>query len=278
MSIDGYMKAMSSELEALRADVAASGHRELLPLDLSYESLDRLEDFLYLVVDGKLKGDLAKLWSRAGRYVGSTLAERVGGTWAASKSDKKAVVTKLPGAAKAELSVGPIVADVMRLRHHFVGYLRDDTECYDLALRRRQLAELLSDPPARFRAVREDVKALTGTDPGELTGSLGSVDAIEQALKQAVNARAPRAQRRRLRANTILYVGTILARARKATWSVNERIGDPTFGWFKVGTWAPAQTVRFVAPESQPGKLRKQLEYRLPGGGAEQPDDDEDDE
>ena len=59
MSIDAYVKEMSSELEALRSDVAASGQRNLLPLDLSYQSLDRLEDYLFLVVDGKVKSDLA---------------------------------------------------------------------------------------------------------------------------------------------------------------------------------------------------------------------------
>lgn len=116
---------------------------------------------------------------------------------------------------------------------------------------------------------------LTGEDPGELVGAVGSVDAIEGALKQAVTVRAPRALRRRLRANAILYAGTILAKARGVGWSVNERVGDPTFGWFKVGTWTPAQTVRFVAPESQAGKLRGQLEYRLPGGGADDDDDDD---
>lgn len=276
MSIDAYVKDIPSELEALRAEVAACGQGGLLPLDLSYESLDRLEDYLFLVVDSKAKIDLAKLRSRGGRYVAATLVERAAGKWVASKKDKKAVVSGLPGARKAEFNVAPIVADVMRMRQHYVGYLRDDTEAYDLALRKRQLAELRDSAAARLQELRADVKALTGKDPGPLDGSVDSLTLIEVALKQTVTGRAPREQRRRMRAATVLYAGIILEKARKVTWSVSDRVGDRAFGWFLVNGWAPAYAVRFIAPESPAGKLKSQVEYRMPRGRRDSADDDDD--
>jgi hypothetical protein len=80
--VQRYAEETPHELEALANDVARLGRPELLPLDRTYASLDRVEDYYRLVLDAQAPGARKGARERVARYVGATLIEQAGGRWA----------------------------------------------------------------------------------------------------------------------------------------------------------------------------------------------------
>ena len=79
---DLFLFELDDALMRLRAQVAAFDLPELLPLDGTPESLDRLERAYDLVLDGDVRsGDLDVFATRVARYLGEALRRDVGGHW-----------------------------------------------------------------------------------------------------------------------------------------------------------------------------------------------------
>lgn len=69
-------------LDALKTQVTEMGRPELLPLDNTYESLDRLEAAFGLVLDRVAPvDDLDIFATRVARYLGRTFQKHMGGNW-----------------------------------------------------------------------------------------------------------------------------------------------------------------------------------------------------
>jgi hypothetical protein len=75
---------MNTELEALNSYVKSLSLTELLPLDYTFESIDRVEQLLSLVLDQKIEppaGGIERLINQVARYMGKVYQQYVGGEW-----------------------------------------------------------------------------------------------------------------------------------------------------------------------------------------------------
>ena len=259
MKVDEYVSKMASELDALRADVKKAGRPQLLPLDLSYESLDRAEDFYRLVLDKRVPGKLATVADRLVRYAGATLIENAGGEWAAGPTAAEPIcVTKMKGVPKARFTPASRVKNFKPGR--FVGGLREKTEAYDLPLQRGRIAELTGDVDSTIEQLRTDIEELTGSDPGALDGDLASVDRIEPAFLQVKANEASRELRRRLRAGAVIYLGHVLqSQLGKAEWEVEDGPRNSAIGAWKIFDYVLEPVLALVEP-GEKGVLRREVE------------------
>jgi hypothetical protein len=252
-----YIRDMDAELVALEEVMRA----QQLPLDRSYESLDRLEDYYGLVLDGRVSTDVAVLETRLGRYVGTALAAHAGGTWdyARNKVDLgKPCITNLPGLGKSRFF--PMRPVLVFKRTRRVGWLRDATEIYDLVHRRAQVARLLASVDAEVGGLREDMRELTSAYP-DLDFSVESVPFVERAVQALISHNSPREQRRRVRTRAVLYLGTIVQRALGGgAWTLCEDPDDEEFGEIVMHDWAPITAIRATAPHDD-GHLRRAIEF-----------------
>lgn len=261
-ALQKYEMEMLSELEALTADVTKAGRAELLPLDRSYASLDRVEDYYVLVLDKKIKTDAKRAEQRVARYAGATVVEQAGGRWAVGTEDVDPfVVTKLRAAPKAVY--GPLhrVGEIENYR--FPGSLRDRTERFDLELQKQKIASLTRDVPATMARLRADVKELTGTDPGALA-STADLTRYERALGVVRLPSTPREIRRRIREAAAIAVGQVMqGELGSATWTVEDDARDMDFGVWTLFDQRIGNTVERVDPKAKPDGLRLSVERMI---------------
>lgn len=86
---DLFMFELDDALEALITQVKKFDKPDLLPLDYSIESLDRIERSFDVVLDGVERvDDLDVFATRVGRYLGEVLRKTVGGRWALCEEPK----------------------------------------------------------------------------------------------------------------------------------------------------------------------------------------------
>ncbi|GAA0875717.1 hypothetical protein GCM10009118_21260 [Wandonia haliotis] len=80
---DEFILEMDDALEALVNFVESLNDNMLLPLDYSWDSLDRIESLLALYFDDKIIIEISedKFITRIARYLGETLRKRMGGVW-----------------------------------------------------------------------------------------------------------------------------------------------------------------------------------------------------
>ena len=80
---EDYLQYMDDSLEALIAFAKSLNRPELLPLDYTFESLDRLEHLYELVLSGDAKPDVSedKFRTRLATYLGETRRKNLGGKW-----------------------------------------------------------------------------------------------------------------------------------------------------------------------------------------------------
>lgn len=260
-SLQKYEMEMLSELEALTADVTKVGRKDLLPLDKSYASLDRVENYYTLVLDKKVKADASKAEQRVARYAGATVIAQAGGRWAAGSDDSDPfVVTKLRAAPKAVylplLRVGEIES------YRLPGLLRDRTERHDLELQKQTIAALTGDLRGTLARLRADAKELTGSDPGALE-TLADLSRYERALVDVKAASASRELRRRIRNGAAIAIGNLMqAELGPATWTVEEDPRNIDFGaWTLLGARL-SNTVERVDPK-KPDGLRTNVEKMI---------------
>lgn len=268
-----FLEAAPSELQALRSVVAAQGLPHLLPLDLSYPSIDRLEDFFALVLDGRATGIDGDLEPLLGRYLGATLVEHAHGRWSASGAkDNRGQpgVTSLKDLGNYTFpTMGPI-ATFKRAR--IAGHLRDETEIHDLAHHRRQISQLIGSVDEEILALRADLTSLLGSDAGILDFSVESVGMIEEALKRLIESDADRDQRRRVRTRATLYLGAVVQHALGGgEWTLCESPDDVDFGQLRTHNWTPINLVRNTGPKRKPGFIRDNLEFVINARGCERP-------
>lgn len=254
-----FVRELPGALDALRSAVQAAGRPELLPLDLSYASLDRLEDYYRLRLEAPASGDeLKRLRDQLPRYIGATLIERAGGAWALRGTDPpEPVVTRVPGVKGRDFEpLGPVL-DFKRLRSP--GWLRDATERWDLAARRHALAALVARIDAEIAELRRDVEQLTGTRLQVLDGSPDALAAVERALRRLVEIGAPRDQRRQVRQRAVLLLGSVMAAALGGgEWSVCDEAANADFGELTIRGWAPSNALR-IGAKTRPDHLALSL-------------------
>jgi hypothetical protein len=261
-ALQKFEMEMLSELEALAADVQKAGRSELLPLDKSYASLDRAEDYVGLVLDHKVKADVARTKARVARYAGATLIHNAGGSWAPGPDAHDVVkVTKLRAAPKAEYLPMLRVMDYESKR--YPGVLRDRTERYDLELQKRLIAELGADLAGTLARLRADAKELMGTDPG-LLDATSALTKYEGALARANAATTPRELRRRLHRGAAIAVGQLMQDALgRSQWTVEDDPKHIDFGrWQLFGVYL-GNTVSRVQPATKPDGLRTTIEKMI---------------
>jgi hypothetical protein len=261
-ALQKFEMEMLSELEALTADVQKAGRPELLPLDKSYASLDRVEDYYGLVLDKKVKTDAARAKARVARYAGATLIYHAGGSWAPGPDDHDvAKVTKLRAAPKAEYLPVRRVMDYESKR--YPGALRDRTERYDLELQKRLIAELSGNLGGTLSRLRADAKELSGADPG-LLDATAALTKYEGALARANAATTPRELRRRLHRGAAIAIGQLMQNALgRSAWTVEDDAKHVDFGrWQLFGVYLD-NTVSRVKPKTQPDGLRIMIEKMI---------------
>jgi len=252
---------MGDDLEALRSAVAATARQDLSPLDGSYGSIDRLEDYFRLVLEGSLTGD-ERLPSQIARYVGATLIEHAGGRWATERD--REVVVDIPHRPRGTFD--PLSEVLTFERLGTAGLLRDATEAWDATQRRADLAEATRDVPGAIDALRADLRAVLGRDPGAMDGSVRSLAALEEGLGALIASHAPRAQKRLLRGHAIVFLGQLLHdELGRGEWSVCEEPRHADLGQFRMAGWAPWDGMRAIGPRSKPGQLRANLRAAVAG-------------
>jgi len=249
--------AVPGQLEALR-QLAAEKRPDLLPLDLTYESLDRVEDLFRDIIEGKAGGaPVDSTEPLVAAYLGQTLIDRAGGKWGV-------------GGARDEFPGRPCVADLPQLgRFRFfphqtakafrlyraAGLLRDETEPYDVARLRERTQRELRDVEREVEALRADVGELTGA-PAELDFSLDSLDPLARAVKK-VSGRDPW---RRMRTRAALYIGETARRlAGRGDWTLCEDPVNVHYGHLRVAEWSPTATIVSVSAAGDDDLLRKSV-------------------
>jgi hypothetical protein len=255
---------MSEMLEALHELAARGG---VGPLDGSYESLDRLESLVALVLDGKLAlPDGARsnqLVTTAARYVGETVIRRIGGRWSYAKSPAKAhhgqpLITEIPGLPSSyELLPLNVVRGYQRSRR--AGWLRREVETHDLAALRARAATFDRDMAGELEALAQDVEARrpgTYAAPA-LDFSVESLDGLERVLADALDDN-PR-EVGRLADRIARYMGEILRRRVGGDWQLVDDPGDGNFGDMRVHGFAPRSVVRNFELRRQPGLLAQAM-------------------
>jgi hypothetical protein len=263
LNSERFSQTVSDELAALAPTIKQQRPKSL-PLDYSYASLDRVEDFYQSRLDADGSSDT--LDSQLAYYVGATLADSTGGRWepARTKSDLgRASIVGLPSLGKLKFYPLDVVLNFKRTRSS--GYLRDATEPYDLPLRREALEQLVSNADERIDDLRSDLRDLIGRDTGAPDGSPESLSVIEEGLKKALATNASRELLRRLENGATLYLGKLLQQAVGGQWRVNEDPQDANLGQFEVNGWAPIAIIRNVGPQSRSNIIQTALQLAIKG-------------
>jgi hypothetical protein len=261
-ALQKFEMEMLSELEGLAADVGKAGRSDLLPLDKSYASLDRVEDFYLLVVAGRVQVDKARAKQRVARYAGVTLAEHAGGKWASGTTETDpVVVTKLRAAPKATFQPMARVGELERWR--YTGWLRDRTERHDLELQRATIDKMSGDLGGTLAKLRTAAKELSGSDPGALD-SIAAVAKYQPVLARAAVASAKRELRRVIQRGTMVAIGQLVKSAvGRAEWTVEEDPKDIDFGTWRLFGVSMSNVVERVEPSDPAGSVQTVVEKMI---------------
>jgi hypothetical protein len=261
MLVQKFKLEMLSELEALTGDVREAGRSDLLPLDLSYASLDRAEDFYLLVADKQVSLDKERTKRRVARYAGATLVEHAGGEWAAGDNERVPAVTKLHAAPHALVEPMARVWELEKFRYS--GWLRDRIERNDVELQTTLITDLTGDPGGTLTELRAAAKALAGSDPG-LLDATAALDRYQPVLAQAVLAGTSRELRRVIQRGTAIAIGELLqAELGRSAWTVDDDGRNVDFGAWSLFGINLTNLVERVEPEDAPGAVRLMVEKMI---------------
>jgi hypothetical protein len=264
---DTLVRAVEEDVAALTQQVAHA-RPESIPLDRTYSSLDRLEDFyrLQIATPATPVGSSAELDSRLASYVGATLVQATGGIWEPprTKADmNRPGVGSLPGLGRAHFYPIDVVRTFKRFRTP--GYMRDTTELYDIPLRRANLDDFVANIDRTLVAWRDDLRRALGRDPGPLDGGRESLAMVDEALKQLMATNASRDLNRRVEIGAVASLGQIVQRAVGGEWTLCEDPKDGDFGQLHMHGWAPMSVIRNVGPDSRPNLLEGVLDLVIKG-------------
>lgn len=252
------MASSDEEIGALRRSVASAGFTE--PLDLSFASLDTVEDFYRAALK---QGADAELQHQVATYWGEVLVAQLGGRWATDRDNMRHIIG-LPKLKRSK-ALPDNTANVFA-RSRRPGYLRDTAELHDIAARQQELEASLANRDEELAALVEDVRELLGAAPA-LDETEAFLDACEEATRAALKQGAPRELLRRLRRRVVLYFGDVVQRRIGGEWSVETTPNQRDLGEFTVGGWAPAGMIRRVVKASPPHRLTGELERLLKRAG-----------
>lgn len=250
-------RAVPGELEALR-QVSAAHRPELLPFDLTYESIDRVEDLLRHIIDGKAGGEsVDSAEPRVAAYLGQTLIERAGGAWrqggARDEFPGRPCVTGLPHLGRFRF-FPHLTVKACRL-YRIDGHLRDETESLDLARLRERTARELRDREREIEALRADVYELAG-EPAVLDFSLDSLAVLAAAIQRVSGREAWR----RMRTRAALYLGeTARHLSGRGEWSLCEDPVNAYYGQLRIGEWSPTATVYSASEPGMDDRVRQSV-------------------
>lgn len=266
---DDFIGSVPERIEALR-DMVGREPRDLLPLDLTYGSLDRLEDFFATYLSGD--GAHFELQQAVTAYVGETLAANTTGRWDPPRTRDDlgaACITGLPALRTERFHPLDVVSNYERLRTP--GYLRDATELYDIPLRRRELVGLLNRGPEVLAGLSTLAGELLNTAPIELDDGEEALAAVEEAIKRFRVLPPSRDALRRLNTALTLYLGQRVQRAVGGEWAVCNVARHGDIGQFTISGWAPLSVVRNVGPNSRPGLLNDVIQLVIRGRAGQGP-------
>ena len=255
-NLTSFLDTMDEELGILDRGVAAHDGRG--PLDRSYASLDRVEDYLGAALDSVRDSERDRLVRRVERYVGVTLVEHTGAAWIVHVSptgrpDPR--VTKLPELKRYQFSPGLVVNIFTRTR--LLGVLRDETELYDVPHRRATISRMLAEEAHELERFAEGVGALTGHDT-TLDGSVDSLDLVQEALANMWESGPSREYQRVVQARAVLYVGNVFRQSLgRGQWELCTDPARVEFGHLTIDDWAPITSVRVIRRTSRPALLRE---------------------
>ena len=255
---ESLVRAAQDDVAELSGQVGRE-RADVFPLDLGYESLDRVEGFYRQHLEEGSTSIAEALDARVASYVGETLVRSAGGAWAPplAKADMgRPSVVDLPNLPRARFY--PI--DVVRTfkRTLSPGYMRDATEVYDIPARRRYLDRLVANSDATLDQLGADLDDIVGRDTPD--DGPESVAAVEDAFKKLVGEHAAPDRVRRLEDGATLFLGQIVQRAVGGDWSLCEDPEDADLGQVRISGWAPISVIRNVGPQSHPGLLQSTLD------------------
>lgn len=271
---DYFMFEMSDVLEALKSDVAAARRPELLPLDDSWEALDRLESYYALVLDGEIAGDLDPdiLATRIGRFVGETLRKRVGGKWSFCRKSRdinygKPCLTAIPGLPKSYCFL-PLVVVAGYRRGRRLGWLRKETEINDIEKLRASFARFLDEKEARLGALSSYIESLARQELLPLDFSLESLERLEKLLVLALDEEValPSTGLEGLSDQISIYMGEFYRQSCGGDWELADDPKYVDFGWPHVrsqGYFPPRTIVENFCIRRKPGLLRSATEAAM---------------
>jgi len=226
-----------------------------LKLDHSYASIDRVEErFVESLVENR---DLAL---KVEGYLGDTLVERAGGVLGRGKSKVLSDQWTVAFSNKSEFAPKNVVKRFLSYQgagKRQPGFLRDETERYDLSLQRRSLDALRASE-------RETLVALGTLAKVDLarSGSSEALDAVEGVL--AASLRGPIEAHRSALHGVALYLGELGCKTHGLDWAVDDNPKSTDYGHWRVGTWALIPTIRKCLHEAA-GTLREHVEAALGG-------------
>jgi len=251
-------RAWKEEVRDAAAGLAALAELEtapaVLPLDLSYDSLARIERLVLSVVDGDCVVDRSRFRRLLTQYVGETLRTRLGGgLWDITREGGLPAIRRIPGQVAGYLYFP--WRSIQRLAaQRWLGHLRREVEKHDLAL-----------TEARFAAFLQDVPGRAGRIIGLLDGSpapgfdLASVAALEALLLDR-----PVAERAALAEDVTAFLGEVVRTVGGGRWCYPTDARDVNFDRFCIGgtagidplaTWDAANAVAAFRAVPERGTL-----------------------
>jgi hypothetical protein len=250
-------KLQSSVDEAIGELQRLATQAKLGALDKTYESLDRLEELLVAVKQGKQKGiDVEGIKPLAERYIGATTIQNAGGRWDLAKMKGEAkprpCVVALPGLGDHQFF--PYATLRGFLGAPIVGSLRDNVEKYELPRIQKEAERLVRDADKEIAALAKELDV-------KLDFSVDSLEPFGKAVAARFD-KAGREERRRLRARGGLYLGELLRRKiGRGKWAVLDDPKLDQFGMLQFEGWASSINILTLGASKQPSALRTALDY-----------------
>ena len=243
---------VKAELAVLSAEVDAADRSG--PLDGSYASLDRVEDYFGAAADNGGES----LVRRVEWYVGTTLVESAHGVWTMSEDVGgrwRPHIGQLPELGDYAFLPALVVNQFMRTRRQRV--LRDWTEVYDVPYRRQATDHLLAKAATELAALQEDIREVTGKSV-KLDLSMAKLDVVQEMLTQLVGGQASRDRVRAVQERAMLQVGAVFkSKVKRATWKLCVEPENEAIGQLLLDDFAPLVVIRKISARNDRSFLRE---------------------
>jgi hypothetical protein len=262
---DYFIIGMPDCLDALQAYVAGLSRHELLPLDYSFESLDRIEKLYGLVLDRELacQVDWDIFATRIGSYLGETLQKRIGGKWSFCRKRTDInygmpCLRQIPGLPKTYCFY-PMVVVAGYGRSRRPGWFRKEVEEKDIERIRKQFTLFIAEMDLGLEDLKRYIDGLGIPELPPLDYSLESIDHLEHVLSLALDQKIepPAAGFDWLAEQVARYMGNVRRRHAGGEWSLCEDPQDIHYGRPQIVFFCPASIVENYRIRRFSGLLRR---------------------